>query len=226
VAPEPAESAHKFLVLEGTDGSGKTSLRKHVFQALKQQGREILTITPLSWRYLDATETIITAKSHALPVPPVEITRAYVRDKEALSDRIIRPQLRHRPVLVDRFIVSDMVYHHALWEIDPAQTYRAYCSSRVRFPDCHFFVDTPPQLAFERMLARGTGGRNRWDYLETQKRLYDTFQEVLFSGRFPALGEARRIDNSGDRAQTSEAWMLSVEEVLGQRAAPSVEGAS
>ena len=217
---------HKFLALEGTDGSGKTTLRKVLFQALQRQGRQILTTTPLAWRDYEAAETIVAAKAHAMPIPPPLITRAYVRDKEVLSDCILRVNLPHVPILVDRFIVSDMVYHQALWGTPPAQTYRAYCASSVRMPDCHVFVDTPPDLAFERLLARGTGGRNRWDYLDTQKRLYDTFQEVLFSGRFPALGQIRRIDNSGDREATSRAWLSVAYEILGLEEAPRLEAAA
>jgi dTMP kinase len=215
---------HKFLALEGIDGSGKTTLRKLVFQELRQQGHEILTTTPFGWRDAQAAETIVEAKAHGVPMAPSLITRAFVRDKEVLSDRIIRVQLPHRPVLVDRFIASDMVYHQALWRISPAETYRAYCASRVRMPDCHFFVDTPPELAFERQVARGTGGKNRWDYLDTQKRLYETYEEVFFSGRFPSLGEVRRIDNSGDPAMTARVWLTTAYDVLGINLKPPLDG--
>ncbi len=208
-------SEYPFLALEGTDGAGKTSLRKVAFQALKRQGRELLTTTPFSWRDMEAAETIVMAKAHAVPTPEALITRAYVRDKEVLSDRIIRPQLRFRPVLSDRFLASDLVYHQVLWHIPPAETYRAFCSSRVRMPDVIVFVDTPPEIAFERLEKRGTGGKNRWDYLDKQKRLYELFCEVLFSGNFPALGKVVRIDNSGEKEETARAFLDALSPILG-----------
>jgi len=206
---------HKFPLLEGADGAGKTTLRKLLFQTLQKQGQEILVSTPFGWRDVEAAETIVEAKFHAIPMENARITAAYVRDKEVISDRILRVHLPHRPVLCDRFAPSDLVYHKLLWDISPTDTYQAYCRSRVRMPDHVFFVDTPPEVSFQRLVARGTGGKSRWDYLDKQKRLYELYQEVLFSGRFPLLGQVHRIDNSGDRSSAAGAWLQQATAVLG-----------
>jgi len=36
---------HIYLVLEGGDGAGKTSIRKHLFRRLVEEGHEVLTVT-------------------------------------------------------------------------------------------------------------------------------------------------------------------------------------
>lgn len=208
-----------FIALEGTDGAGKTGLRKHLFAALRERSVDIVSIIPFSWRDLEAAETIVEAKFHDMPIPPDQITRAYVRDKESLSRRLIEPQLVYRSVVSDRFAASDIVYHELLWGTDPDRTYDAFRASTVRPPDHTFFIDTPPQVAFDRANKRGTGGGHRWDKLDKQRRLYASFQDVLFSDRYPWLGPVTRIDNAGAFEHAANALVSAALALIGNPAA-------
>jgi dTMP kinase len=184
-----------FVAIEGTDGSGKTALRKAIYQGLRRRGVEVLCILPQSWLNANAAEIMVGAKFFGKSYPPAELTAAYVADKESATRELVEPHLPLRHVIADRFIASDVVYHEALWGIDPTVTFGAYQRSRVRFPDCTVFVDTPPPEAFRRLIARGTGGRHRWDTPEVQEALYRAFRDA-FSGRFPWPGSIIVIDNA------------------------------
>jgi dTMP kinase len=188
---------HMFVVLEGGDGSGKTSIRKHLFQRLVESGAEALTLIQTSWLVPEHTEVITNARFHQRAYPQHEITAAYVGDKEATTRSFVEPHLPYRHLIGDRYVGSDMVYHRLLWGIPSDTTYEAYAASGVRFPDLTVFVDTDPETAYERLQTRGGDRRNRWDTLEAQKTLYTAFNDILFSGRYPRLGPVVRIDNRG-----------------------------
>jgi dTMP kinase len=186
-----------FLALEGTDGAGKTRIRKHLFQTAWCRGTEIFATIPFSWLDPGATRTIVSAKYHQAPCEPSELISAYVRDKEIHTERLVRPQLRYRHVLADRYIASDMAYLKILWDLSPEEILEAYVASTVAWPDLTIFVDTPPEIAFERSLKRGQGDWNRWDQLPEKARLYRTFHDIFESPSFLSCCKTAVIDNSG-----------------------------
>lgn len=189
---------HPFVAFEGGDGSGKTTIRKRLYAALRERGRDALSLIPMSWLVPECTEVITNAKYNGVPTPPPRITRAYVRDKEELCARLVEPHLPWRPVLVDRYAASDIVYHQVLYGTPRRTTYEAYAGSRIRWPDLVVYLDTPPEVAVARMEARRPGQLNAWETLEKQRRVYDGFQEVLFGGGFATGAEVMRVDNTGD----------------------------
>jgi len=185
-----------FVVLEGTDGSGKTSLRKYIFRRLKEAGVDVLAIVPQSWHVRAATSIIVKTKFFSEPLPPDRITWAFVADKNDLSQRLIVPHLACRHVVCDRFVASDIVYHDVVYGIPQHVTLSAYKQSAIRIPDITVFVDTPPGVAFERVRKRGTGGKHAWDQLDIQNELHSKFR-ALFDGAIRELGRSVRIDNGG-----------------------------
>jgi dTMP kinase len=196
-----------FIAIEGTDGSGKTTIRKHIYATLREQGLDVLSIQGQCWLIPAHTAVITRAKFHGVRYPADVLTAAAVGDKEALSDRILRPHLAWRHVVSDRYMLSDMVYHAALWGVPMEVTWRAFAASRVRRPDVFLYVDTPPELAWARVAARPATLRHPWDDAPTQARLYELFQRAL---RFPGTGRVHRVDNSGALARTLDqlsAWL-------------------
>jgi dTMP kinase len=193
---------HYWIVLEGGDGAGKTSIRRHLFGTVRAAGHEVLTLIQTSWLVPEYTKVITNARFHHKPCPPEQITAAYVGDKEAMTERLIVPHLADRHLLGDRFVLSDMVYHRILWDIPEEVTYAAYAGSRVRFPDLTIFVNTPPEVAVHRMAAR-RAARRRWDALETQQRIHAAYTRIVSAAdRFPVLGAIRVVDNSGSPQET------------------------
>lgn len=193
---------HYWIVLEGGDGAGKTSIRRHLFSAVRDAGHEMLTLIQTSWLVPEYTKVITNARFHHQPYPPDQITAAYVGDKEAMTERLILPHLADRHLLGDRFVMSDMVYHRILWDIPEEVTYAAYARSRVRFPDLTIFVDTPPEVAVRRMAARGSA-RRRWDALETQQRIHAAYTRIVGAPDcFSALGEIQVVENRGSLEDT------------------------
>jgi dTMP kinase len=192
-----------YIAIEGGDGSGKTSLRKHLFQTFRAMELDALAIPPNSWLVPEWTHTIVSAKyHHEHNVPLRDITRAYIGDKEALTREIVDSHYPYRHVVVDRFILSDMVYHHVLYGIDPIHTYRMFEASRVRWPDLTIFVRTDAEVAQSRKLLRDSGGWHRWDELDRQKVILGLYDELLADGSLSRLHPTIVIDNNGSQART------------------------
>lgn len=191
-----------LVAIEGGDGSGKTSLRKYLFQTLRAMGLDTLAIPPNSWLVPRWTETIVKAKYRDQAVPSSEITRAYVGDKEALTTEIINPHYPHRHVVVDRYILSDIVYHQLLYEIDARHTYKMYEASDVRWPDLTILVRTDVEIAQERKVHRNSGGWHRWDELERQRTIIHLYEELVANRALSLLHPIVILDNGGSRAKT------------------------
>jgi len=190
--------AKRFIALEGIDGAGKTTLRKHLFKAARRHGEETLNIMLFSWLIPEHTETITAVRFRGEERPAEEVVRAYVADKESLSDTIVRPHLEHRHVVSDRYIVSDMVYGEVHGGIAAERMYEAYCSSSILFPEVTVFLDTPPEIAYERMKA---ADGCPYITLEQQREICEMFRRVLLGDSFPQLRPVVRFENAGTREE-------------------------
>jgi dTMP kinase len=212
----PLAGRNPFVVLEGGDGSGKTSVRKHLFARLREQNVVALSTIPVSWLIPESTEVITKAKYFNYKFPPQTILRAYVRDKEELTRRLLEPHLPWRPVICDRFVLSDIVYNELLYSIPVAETAEAYRASSVIEPDFMIFMDTPPEVAVARLDKRFQTQRHEWETFEKQQRIYAAFSGVLQQNPAGLKVKVLRLDNSGGLEETlQQVDSLVVPEILG-----------
>ena len=191
-----------LVALEGTDGAGKTTIKKRLYQCLRKRGIDVVSIIPFSWMIPAATRVIVYSKYHDVAYEPSRILQAYVEDKEDLTQRLLLPQLAKRHVLSDRHFVSDIVYLELLWGIPHADTYAAYAASSAYWSDLTVFIDTPPAVAFKRAVSRDPAGKRKWDNMEDKTRLYEAFVHVLRNPDFPLLKRSVFIDNRGSLEDT------------------------
>lgn len=186
-----------FVVLEGIDASGKTTIRKLLYRKLTMAGVDVVATIPSSWLDIWSTRLITDARYNGVATDPKLITQAYVRDKETLTERLIEPQLRNRHVLMDRYILSDLVYHAVIWGIPPEVTDRAYRQSRCLAPDVTVWIDTPVEIAANRLQARG-GARRPWELRDRQVRADAIYRELIGGLLGPPSALVVRFDNSID----------------------------
>lgn len=102
-----------FLVIEGIDGAGKTTLIKSLLKALRKKG-----ITPLLTREPGGTKTgkqirrILLEKAITAPTPLTEILLYYADRSQNISENI-KPALRKgKWVISDRYWASTLAYQH------------------------------------------------------------------------------------------------------------------
>ena len=139
----------KFIVLEGIDGSGKTTQIKRLADYLcKNKHRCLITKEPTNGPIGSlALETVRGLSS--LSPDTLALLFAADRSEHILHD--IRPALESGiHVICDRFIYSNLAYQG---ETIPQKTIFAYNSQFLLQPDLTVFIDTSPEECTRRIIS-------------------------------------------------------------------------
>ncbi|REK71610.1 dTMP kinase [Paenibacillus paeoniae] len=197
-----------FLILEGIDGSGKTTIRKYIYRRLQEAALECLTIGQHSWTIPKYAEVINNIRNKNIIHTPEEIAEAFKLDKKVHYERTVRKHILERHVIADRFTYSDVVYNYVLWGIDVLNNYKAHIDSYNPQPNYIVFIDTPPDIAFNRIVKRKTNPKF-WENTETLSSISQTYKKTFFDDPLPGLPPVIRIDNSGN-----EGWQKVVDDLV------------
>jgi dTMP kinase len=162
-----------LFVIEGIDGSGKTTQAKRLVDCLMAEGYDALSLREPGdsvW----GDEIRRRAQGDARHDDPEEEYRLFILDRRQNVERNIRPALdRGRVVVLDRYYFSTMAYQGALG-IDPDRIRReneAFCPA----PDLVFYVSIGVSEGLKRIgVDRGSfTSFEKGDYLEKVKAIFD-----------------------------------------------------
>ena len=100
-----------FLVFEGVDGSGKTTLIQSLSEILKKKGTSfVITREPGGTEVGQEIRTLLLKKRQMPPLPSVE-TLLYYADRKQHVDQVIQPALKRGEwVLSDRYWASTSAF--------------------------------------------------------------------------------------------------------------------
>ncbi len=179
-----------LIVLEGIDGTGKSTQARLLAEWLREQGREVVTSrepTDGPWgRKLreSAAEGRLSAD---------EELRYFLKDRRQHVDEVIQPALdAGKVVILDRYYFSTMAYQGARG-FDPDEI-RIKNEAFAPVPDHLFILDLNVDTALDRIGARGDTA-NEFERRDALKRCRDIFLS-LKDEPFVHL-----IDTSGDLDQ-------------------------
>ncbi|WP_282695231.1 dTMP kinase [Streptomyces sp. CC208A] len=193
---------YPFVVVEGLDGTGKTTLRKGLFRLFEGLYR-VTPLTALTTNFLDAAVTCDLVEGKYQPTADNQnrYLAALAADKQATA-RLITPSLPVRPVIADRWLLSELAFFAVKHDRAPKETYAILTESLDVVPDLTLVLDITPEAVMERAAARsGDATRADWDVLDVQARVREVYQTVTDEpGAFPALGPVVRINAAQDRA--------------------------
>ncbi len=159
-----------FIVLEGIDGTGKSTQSKLLAEWLRTRGREVVTSrepTDGPWgRQIRATAT-------SGRLSPEEELELFLKDRRQHVEELIRPALAAgKVVILDRYYFSTMAYQGCRG-FDPAEIRRRN-EAFAPPPDLLFILDLDVDTALSRIGGRGDAA-NEFEKRDALAKCRETF---------------------------------------------------
>ena len=128
---------NSFIVFDGPDGSGKSTLSRALAESLRQMGRNVLlTYEPTNTSA--ASQAVRRYLSGEYHVDPRVLSDLFTKDREEHVASVILPQLSQNGVVIcDRYKYSALVYQR-LQGVDP--DYLVRCNAAFPVPDLVFVL--------------------------------------------------------------------------------------
>ena len=145
-----------FVVLEGPEGSGKSTLMGPLAERMRESGADPVVLRePGSTRAAEIARQALLDPEH--PVGPLAELFLYLAARADLVQSIIRPALdAGRVVLSDRYAMSTEAYQMAGRGLDPALVRAGnLAATGGLWPDLTLILDLSPEAGQARQLASG-----------------------------------------------------------------------
>ena len=164
----------KFIVIEGLDGSGKSTQADLLANFLSEKGKEyILKNEPTTES--KAGRKIKQALKKEIKVEPLELQKLYVQDRtEHLANKIIPALKEGKYVVCSRYAFSTVAYGHANG-LD-AQ-YLMKLNDHFLLPDATIVIDVSVAECIKRIEKRG-GGKELFEKKERLKRANEIYKKL------------------------------------------------
>lgn len=172
-----------FIVLEGPDGSGKSTHSKLLANYLESKGLEVVTTAePTKGPIGQKIREILNGKEH---VSAEELTQLFTEDRKEHVDTLIIPALESgKTVICDRFYYSTIAYQSAQ---GVHEDWISEMNSFVPEPDLVIVLEIDPEEADTRMVGRT---REVFEYIEFQTKVQQNLLRL-------ANGENKHLSKPG-----------------------------
>ena len=183
----------RLIAFEGLDGCGKSTQLERLAARLRGAGCDIVTTREPT--EFPSGQRIREMARSGEELEPEEELRWFVEDRRAHVDEVIVPALRaDRIVLTDRYYLSTVAYQGARG-LDYEQIL-ADSEDEFPIPDLVLLLEIDPQIAFERVHARGSVIEGVFEQREFLSRVASVFDalDCTYLERVPGDGEPSQIE--------------------------------
>lgn len=172
---------NKFIVIEGMDGSGKSSVLDYLKKNCEQDKFAFVN-DPGGTKIGDKIRTIL-LDSKNTNMNPVSELMLFVASRAQLVNEVIKPTLETKHVISDRFTLSTLVYQYGVKHLGDLNAVVEFGLKDFK-PDLILLLDVEPAISFKRISERNldrmenkgndylTGVRNRYlKYAKSMKNV-------------------------------------------------------
>jgi dTMP kinase len=184
----------RLIAVEGLDGCGKSTQLERLAARLREAGCDVVTTREPTG--FPSGQRIREMARSGEPLAAEEELRWFVEDRRVHVAKIIAPALRAgQIVLTDRYYLSTVAYQGARG-LDYEQIL-ADSEAEFPIPDLVVLLEIDPQIAFERVHARGfeiEGVFERREFLSRVASVFDAL-DCSYLERVPGEGELSQIES-------------------------------
>ncbi|MDP3560402.1 MAG: dTMP kinase [Legionellaceae bacterium] len=172
----------QFIVVEGLEGAGKSTVVLALKTFLENQGLDVLTIREPGGTGLgEAVRTWLCHTEESTPLDArTELLLFYAARVQLIQERILPALKRGQWVLADRFEWSTFAYQGGGRGIDNTiiQALSRFCVGDCQ-PDCIFYLDIPAEVGLQRIQKRGALDRIEQEPLAFFKKIEQSYKNLL-----------------------------------------------
>ncbi|TCB51073.1 dTMP kinase [Acinetobacter sp. ANC 4779] len=187
-----------FISFEGTEGVGKTTLIRKIYDYLEQQGQQVvLTREPGGTPMAEQIRSLLLSVNHEESMAhDTELLLMYAARAQHLQQVIVPALTAGKTVLCDRFTDASFAYQCAGRGLSKEKLKLLNANFVSHMPNITFWLDAPTELGMSRARERGA-----LDRFEQEKA---TFFEKVRSGYQELCGEQSERIKRLDATQTPE----------------------
>ncbi len=183
----------RLIAFEGLDGSGKSTQLERLAARLRASGCDVVTTREPT--EFPSGQRIREMARSGEELEPEEELRWFVEDRRVHVDEVITPALRaDRIILTDRYYLSTVAYQGARG-LD-YEKILGDSEDQFPIPDLVLLLEIDPQIAFERVHARGSeieGVFEQRDFLSRVASVFDIL-DCTYLERLSGEGELDQIE--------------------------------
>lgn len=200
----------KFIVFEGTDGSGKSTQLKSLVKYLEEKGYPCYethepTDSPFGAVLRSCLTGRIVADEHAIAAMFAADRLDHIQNP---FNGILKKLDEGINVFCDRYYLSSFAYNGGFVPLDWVIALNAPAREMLK-PDLTVFLDIDPEQSMKRVSKRGE--TERYENLERQKRIRQNYYDLF--DRFPDENVAI-VKSAEEKAETQKNLRAAVERVL------------
>jgi dTMP kinase len=194
------EMKSTFIVIEGLDGSGKTTQAKTLARKLRQSHDAVYTLEPSNGRIGAFIRRRILYGDKRPPIAVEALLFAADR-LEHVQNEILPKLSKGQMVISDRYIYSSLAYQGSEGlSLDWIQT----INQGVLKPDLAFFIDAEPEIVLKRLKRK----KSIMENIETQQKVREVYLKYV------SKGELVRINGNKPIKTVAEDVLRAVTEFL------------
>jgi dTMP kinase len=168
-----------FIVFEGIDGSGKTTLSEMLFKYFTKSGIPAVKDhepTEGNWG-IQIRKMLQNDAANA-----DELLKLFIKDREDDVSINIQPALKKRKVIIlDRYYFSNAAYQGTMG-ISPVSIIQENRKKKFPEPDRVYLVDIDPELAIKRIVRRNNKAEifEKMEFLKKAREIYHRIADEKF----------------------------------------------
>ena len=169
-----------FISFEGTEGVGKTTLIRKIYEHLEQQGQQVvLTREPGGTPMAEQIRSLLLSVNHEESMSnDTELLLMYAARAQHL-EQVIVPALReHKTVLCDRFTDASFAYQCAGRGLSQSKLQLLNENFVSHMPDITFWLDAPIETGMSRARERGALDRFEQEKVNFLEKVRAGYQQL------------------------------------------------